>query len=207
MSPEIPEKKHKLIGATLGLVLRQGFAATSVEQICAEAGVTKGSFFHYFASKEEIGRVAMQAWTGGWGAILAAAGIDEIADPLDRLDRLFEVMTRTYLNTAMPAGCVNGTIAQESAGSNEVLRSDCAAHFDLWVDHVAGILTEAREAHPPKVDFDPPEVARFLLSIVQGSLLLGKTWPDRTAIATNLRHAKAYVDGLFGRLAPPPNGN
>ena len=198
-SEELPDKKRRLIGATLVLVLRQGFAATSVDQICAEAGVTKGSFFHYFASKEEIGRVAMHAWSGGWDAILAASGIVELEDPLKRIDRLFEVMHATYLNADMPVGCVNGTIAQETAGSNETFRADCASHFDAWVDRVAAMLAEARVKHPPKVDFDPEEVARLLIALVQGSMLVAKAWQDREVIGANLRHAKSYLDGLFGR--------
>ena len=50
--------RQRLIDATVRLMLRQGFAATSVDRICGEAGLTKGSFFHHFESKEAVGKAA-----------------------------------------------------------------------------------------------------------------------------------------------------
>ena len=52
---ETPLTKEKLYDAALGLILSKGFVGTSVDDICREAKVTKGSFFHYFRSKDELG--------------------------------------------------------------------------------------------------------------------------------------------------------
>jgi TetR/AcrR family transcriptional regulator, transcriptional repressor for nem operon len=195
--PPIPERKQRLLGAAVSLMLRQGFAATTVGQICAEAGVTKGSFFHYFASKEEICRAAMDAWAGGWRDILTAAGLDRIADPLARLERLFDVMEETYLRPEVPPGCLIGTVAQEVGASNPDLGAPCAAHFAVWTDGVRALLAEAKAAHPPRISFDPDSVADLMLGIVQGTLLVAKTRQDRAIIVNNVRHCRNYVLGLF----------
>mgnify|MGYP002402441801 FL=1 len=195
----MPEKKRRLIEAAVRRMLRYGYAATSVEEICAEAGVTKGSFFHYFASKEEISRAAMDAWAGGWLQILEAARFDAIPDPLDRLERLFDVMAETYLTPEVDPGCMIGTVGQETALANPGLGEQVAAHFDTWTEGVRRMLADAKAAHPPAVDFDPASVADFLLGIVQGTLLVAKTRPDRAVVRNNVAHCRAYVLGLFGR--------
>src|SRR3546814_4830994 len=55
--------RAKLIAASHATVRRQGYSATTVDQICAAAGVTKGAFFHHFASKEELAVAAAEGWT------------------------------------------------------------------------------------------------------------------------------------------------
>jgi TetR/AcrR family transcriptional repressor of nem operon len=198
---QVPEKKQRLVGATVHLILKQGFSATTVDQICAEAGVTKGAFFHYFASKEDVCRAAMDAWSGGWQDILAAAGFDRIADPLDRLDRLFDVMAEAYLRPDVGPGCMVGTVAQEVGASNRGLADPCAGHFDLWTRGVRDLLTAAKTAHPPRIDFDPASVADLMLGLVQGTLLVAKTRQDRAIVLNNIRHCRAYIHSLFGITA------
>ncbi|MGV3616764.1 MAG: TetR/AcrR family transcriptional regulator [Fimbriimonas sp.] len=197
---QMPEKKRKLIEATVRSIHRQGYAATTVDGICAEAGVTKGSFFHYFASKEEICGAAMEAWAGSWRDILRAARFDELSDPLDRIDRLFETMTACYLRCGPVGGCVIGNVAQELAVTNDRMRSLCESYFDQWRGVVVRFLVEAKRKHSPKVDFDPAEIAMFLMCLVQGTFLLTKTQQNPDVILANLRHAQAYIHSLFGRL-------
>jgi TetR/AcrR family transcriptional repressor of nem operon len=196
---ELPDKKRRLLDSAVRLMLRQGYSGTSVDQICAEAGVTKGSFFHYFASKEEICRAAMDAWAGSWLDILSAAQFDRIPDPLDRLNRLFDVMAETYLRPDVDAGCMIGTVAQEIAASNRSLGTPCEGHFETWTSGVSQMLADAKTAHPPTVDFDPDSVADLMLGIVQGTLLVAKTRQDRAVILNNLDHCRAYIHRLFGR--------
>jgi TetR/AcrR family transcriptional repressor of nem operon len=54
---QLPETKRKLVDAGVALMRQRGFSATTVDDICAEAGVTKGGFFHYFKSKEDWPRL------------------------------------------------------------------------------------------------------------------------------------------------------
>lgn len=197
--PVIPERKRKLIDAAMRLIMKQGFSGTSVDMICAEAGVTKGSFFHYFSSKEELCAVAMEAWTCGWVQILAMAGFDEIPDPLDRLNRLFEIMPAAYLSAEVETGCLVGTVGQEIGLSNRRLGDLCEAHLHTWLEHTVALLKEAKVAHPPAIDFDPESLAMHMMSIVQGSMVVAKTMQDREIIVNSVRHSQAYVNLFFGR--------
>jgi len=197
---EVPEKKQKLVGAAVRLMLRHGYAATSVDEVCAEAGVTKGSFFHYFASKEEICVAAMKVWTDSWIEILANAKFDEIPDPYDRVEKLLNVMEGTYLNQPGDPGCLVGTVAQECSLPNVRLQATCKEHLETWQINTAKLLRDAKAAHPPQHDFDPEEVAWWLCSYVQGTLLIAKTRPGGAIITGNMKYCRAYVRGLFGRF-------
>jgi TetR/AcrR family transcriptional repressor of nem operon len=193
----IPPTKRKLVEATIRLILRNGYAATGVDQICTEAGVTKGAFFHYFKSKEEIGHAALGAWTEFGMGIYAQAKADPTGDPLDQLHRLFDIMTGIIENSEDQITCVVGIMAQETSISNEALRTSCNQHLTAWAEFVTGILTEAKQKHPPRIDFDPESLAWMLNSLWQGSMLIGKARQKPSMIVENLRHARAYVDGLF----------
>src|SRR5919109_564238 len=79
------ETKTKLLDAGQRLMLGRGFTATSVDQICTEAGVTKGGFFHHFRSKEDFAEAALEHYWATTQRMLQAAPFSELADPLERL--------------------------------------------------------------------------------------------------------------------------
>jgi TetR/AcrR family transcriptional regulator, transcriptional repressor for nem operon len=200
----ISDKKQKLIDSAIRLMLRHGYSDTSVDQICADAGVTKGSFFHYFASKEQICLAAMDEWSAHWRDILASAKFEELADPLDRVHRLLDVMEQAYIQCGTDVGCMVGTVAQEMSLANAELRKVFVSHFQAWVDETTKILADAKAAYPPRTDFDPAELAWWLQSFVQGTLLIAKSRQDPGFIRANIRHCRAYVDSLFGLPADRP---
>jgi TetR/AcrR family transcriptional repressor of nem operon len=55
--------RPKLLDAALSVIRTKGYSATSVDELCAAAGVTKGAFFHYFKSKDELGVAAEELWS------------------------------------------------------------------------------------------------------------------------------------------------
>jgi TetR/AcrR family transcriptional repressor of nem operon len=198
------ETQRKLIGATVRLMLRQGFAATTVDQICAEAGLTKGSFFHYFDTKEAIGLAAVNAWAQMGMELYSAAWKDPNLDPLEQFHRLIDVMCGFVEQPGDPVTCMVGMMSQEMSRTNAAMRKACAEHLSVWSQMVIRMLTEARKKYKPKVPFDPESVAWMLNSLWQGSMLVSKTKEQPQIILSNLRQARAYVDNLFlGTTAKP----
>jgi TetR/AcrR family transcriptional repressor of nem operon len=80
-----PGARPKLLAAALSVIRTKGYSATSVDELCAAAGVTKGAFFHHFKSKDELGVAAADHWTETTGARFAAAPYHDHATPLDRI--------------------------------------------------------------------------------------------------------------------------
>src|SRR5579863_8352537 len=79
------ESKKRILDAALHVIRAKGYSATRVEDICEAAGLTKGSFFHHFDSKEELAVAAADYWIEGTGAFFASAPYHTLDDPLDRL--------------------------------------------------------------------------------------------------------------------------
>jgi TetR/AcrR family transcriptional repressor of nem operon len=79
------ESKRKLLDATLKVVRTKGYCATRIEDVCAEAGLTKGSFFYHFKSKEDLALAAVAHWDAYSARTFAAAPYHDAVDPLSRL--------------------------------------------------------------------------------------------------------------------------
>lgn len=199
------DTRRKLLAAAERLMLRHGFATTTVDQICAEAKLTKGSFFHHFPNKETIGREAMGVFARtGMDLYAAAFRQDPNLDPLEQLHRLLDLMGDLARRPGDPVTCMVGMLSQEMAATNPAMREAGAGHLTAWTQMVARMLEEAKAAHPPRVDFDAESVAWMLNSLWQGSMLIAKTRRDPETIVANLRHGRAYVDALFADAPGSP---
>ncbi len=195
--------REKLIDAATATMRRQGYCATTVDQICVEAGVTKGAFFHYFGSKEDLAVATVEAWCreGVYRADLGEAG----NDPLVRLDCLFVGLIASVRNPGdEPLACLLGMVAQELGHSGGRLREVCSDGLEGWTALVSRLLRAAKEAHPVRMEFDPDALAWTLNALWQGSLLVAKTRGDPEIAANNLRQARAHVKRLFDPHPPGP---
>lgn len=194
----VVDRRQNLIGAAIDLIRQRGFAGTSVDLICREAGVTKGAFFHHFSDKEQICEVAMQGWCDRWEEAMVALQQDEDRDALDRLDDLFDLMLASYMRPeTWQGGCLVGTVAQELSPSNPRLGRLCASHLETWLKLTTPLLERAKEQYVAQVDFHPRDVALHMMTIVQGSLLVAKTLQDPQVIRNSVLHSRTYVNSLF----------
>src|SRR5271167_429451 len=75
----------KLLDASLAMIREKGYVASTVDELCARAGVAKGSFFHHFKDKEALGVAAAHHWSESTGALFASAPYHRHKDPLDRV--------------------------------------------------------------------------------------------------------------------------
>ncbi len=191
--------RQSLIDAAVRLMLKQGFAGTSVDTICKEAGMTKGSFFHHFESKEAIGKAAVEWWGAMGTALYAVAWNNKEIDPLEQVHAMLDIMTGFTMRSDDACVCMVGMMSQELAATNPVIQAACAKELHSWTDNVARMLTAAKKKHPPVTAFDPKTVAWFLNSLWQGSMLVGKACESQEMIRHNLKLARSYVDSLFGK--------
>ncbi len=187
--------RTKLLDAAQELMLAKGFVATTVDAICAAAGVTKGSFFHYFQSKEELGKVLLERFARTQEAAFAGAcGQEE--DPLERVYALIDV---AIVGSAETKGCLVGTFAQEISETHPELRAVCQTAFERVAASVARDLVEAKRIHAPEVDFDAGSLGDCFLALAQGSMLVLKTSGNRESMAKNLMHFRGYLKSLYGK--------
>jgi TetR/AcrR family transcriptional repressor of nem operon len=196
---ELPETKRKLVDAGVKLMRTRGFNATTVDDICAEAGVTKGGFFHYFKSKQDIATAAVTRFQEGKVRDFLNAPFRKLADPLDRVfGRLDFAKEAAGGHSRLTKGCLIGVFAQELSFTNPALRDVCNELFIRVAKDFEADLAEAKALHAPKSDFDPKRLAMLYVSIIQGSLMLAKASGSNDALLENIEQFRHHVEGVFG---------
>lgn len=194
------EARARLIGAARSLVRHKGFAATSVDELCAAAGVTKGAFFHHFPSKEALGVALIDDWTDTTGAMFAAHPYNSLPDPLDRVFGYLD-LRREILGQPIPEfSCVAGTTVQEAYETSPSMRDAAARSIASGVEHVRPHLAEALAAYPvPGVTAEG--LAQQVQVAVQGGIILAKAMDDPAPARDAFDHLERYLRLLFGRPA------
>ena len=196
--PPRGQARALLIEAARALVRHQGFAATSVDDLCAAAGVTKGAFFHHFPSKEALGVALVEDWTAMTGAMFAAHPYNALPDPLGRVFAYLD-LRRAILGQPIPEfSCVAGTVVQEVHESSALIRQTAWESISSGFDHVRAHLADALAAHPvPGVTADG--LAHQFQVAVQGGIILAKASGDAGLAREAFDHLERYLRLLFDR--------
>ncbi len=190
--------KDRLLDAAQALMLTKGFAATTVDEICAAAKLTKGSFFHYFDSKDQLGKKLLERFCATMRQLHAACG-DTESDPLKRVYAYLDNVMAMAQDPANSQGCLLGLFSQELCETNPKIQEACEQGFCEWSKALAHELAKAKARYAPKASIHPNELAEYIIAVVEGSMILSKAQKDRSVIQQNLRHVKSYLKHLFGR--------
>jgi TetR/AcrR family transcriptional repressor of nem operon len=197
---EISGTKRKLLDAGISLMRAKGYNATTVDDICETAGVTKGAFFHYFENKSEIAKAAVERFRDGKSEEFEAATFRKLPDPLDRVyGRLDFIKKSAGGHKRLTKGCLIGMLAQELSFTNPELRSVCQEAFSKIAHEFETDLAEAKAIYAPEADFNPKRLALLYVSIFQGSSMMAKASENNAVLLNNIEQFRSYLDLLFGR--------
>jgi TetR/AcrR family transcriptional repressor of nem operon len=197
--PERGDARTRLLEAARDVIRAQGFAATSVDDLCRKAGVTKGAFFHHFENKEALGVAAAAHWAETTSAFFKNALYHDHDDPLDRLLGYVEFRKSIIEGDLAEFTCLVGTMTQEVYGSHPAIREACAASI---FGHAAALepdIAEAMRTRRIKADWTPASLARHTQAVLQGAFILAKAAGDRAVALESIDHLKRYLTLLFSQ--------
>lgn len=203
MSESTHPSRTKLLDAALAVIRRKGYTATRVEEICAEAGLTKGSFFHHFKTKEELAIAAAEHWSEVTGQLFETAPYHRHADPLDRVLAYVDFRKELLSGDVPEFTCLVGTMTQEIYQTAPAVREASARSIFEHAATLEADIAEAREIHGVEGDWTPSSLARHTQAVLQGAFILAKAEgsPERGAAlaAESVDHLRRYIELLFGR--------
>ena len=166
-----------------------GYASTGVKEILDEAGVPKGSFYHYFPSKEAFANEVLKLYVQQENKRAEKILLDGKTAPLKRLRRYFEELIAVYGPTASVSGCMMGNLSLEMADHSDSIQSSLRLSFSNWQGAIAEVLREAMERGDLSNANKPEELASFLLNSYEGALLRSKADRSNKPLETFLNFA------------------
>jgi TetR/AcrR family transcriptional regulator, transcriptional repressor for nem operon len=187
--------KKTLIDSAIKLMLAKGYEATSVDDICCESKLTKGSFFHHFKDKEGLAKAALDAFCCCQGEEMSKRMAKGEKDPLARIEGLIDVMSNMVEGSKDVQGCLIGNFAQELSDTHPELRKACAGKFEGLAGMIQKDLDEAKIKY--KANVDTESLAYHFVAVLQGSFVVGKAKQDPRIVTKNLKHLKQYIRSLY----------
>jgi TetR/AcrR family transcriptional regulator, transcriptional repressor for nem operon len=203
--PERGDARTRLLEAARDVIRAQGFTATTVDDLCKAAGVTKGAFFHHFASKEALGVAVAEFWAETTTAFFESASYHEPDDPLDRVLAYVEFRKEIIEGDLAEFTCLVGTMTQEVYGSHPAIRDACAASIFGHAATLEPDIAAAMEARGIDADWTPASLAAHTQAVLQGAFILAKATGDRAVAIECVDHLKRYLTLLFSE--PPIERN
>ncbi|MCA8375622.1 TetR/AcrR family transcriptional regulator [Burkholderia multivorans] len=177
-----PPKQHDDLVATRDMLLRtgleilteKGFSSTGLDEILGRAGVPKGSFYHYFDSKEAFGLALIDRYAEFFARKLDRHFGDAERSPLQRLRAFVDDARDGMARYDYRRGCLIGNLGQEMGALPETFRARLQATFEDWQRRLADCLRAAQQAGELSHAAAPAELAAFFWIGWEGAVLRAK---------------------------------
>ncbi len=194
MSPET--SRSRLIREAKTLMLVKGYSRTTVDQVCRAAAVSKGSFYHFFRSKEQLGLAVLEDYFASGLQPLMNGPFLQIADPIQRALALIE-HAEAISQQIWSEGCLLGSFAVDLAETSPEIREQVSNRFLHLERGFAQIFEAAGLGKAGDDTPGPNELAGHLIAVIQGSIVLAKAHKDTKRIARAVRDFGRYVQLLI----------
>ncbi len=199
-NPGRGDARTRLLDAARDVIRSKGFSATTVDDICREAEVTKGAYFHHFESKEALGVAAADYWAETTGALFAAAPYHQLEDPLDRLLAYVEFRKAIIEGDFSEFTCLVGTMTQEAYQSHAAIREACANSIFAHAKTLeADIQLALQKYEITDQEITAQSLALHTQAVLQGAFILAKAAQSRELARESVDHLRRYIKLLFKR--------
>lgn len=196
MSPVKTTTREKLLEVAHGLIMTHGFNNTGIGQIVKDAGVPKGSFYHYFPSKDELG----YALVNDYSRMVKQHLLDFLAThegtALQRLRAYFVELARLFREQFGRCNCLLGNMGQELAAQHEGFRTLVRQHFLELEKIVAATLEQAKAEGDLATEADCRLLAELLFYGWEGGII-------RAKLEGSSQNLERYIEHFFGSLPRP----
>lgn len=195
------QTRERILAAAEPLVLRQGYAGTSLDDILGASGLTKGAFFHHFKDKAAFARALVERCACNDTARFercAAAAEAAFDDPLDQALTFLEAMEDFIEQRAKPiSGCMLAACTHEIMQFEPELQAYIGQCFRRWSAVYEKKFEAVLARYKPAAPVTARDLAEQVLSIFEGALVLSRSFNDPALVVRQLRQFRQYFALLF----------
>jgi TetR/AcrR family transcriptional repressor of nem operon len=179
------------------VIRTKGYAAATADDICHEAGVTKGSFFHHFKTKDDLALAAIEHWNSMTGGFFATAAYHDAKDPLDRLLGYVDFRAAILNGEEADYTCLLGTLVQETYHTHPAIRAACDHGMASHIAELTRDIEAAKKLYVPRARWSTESVGYFIQSVLQGAFIFAKAKQGPDIVRQSLDHLRLYLKTLF----------
>lgn len=191
------ESKTRILDAALQVIRSKGYSATRIEDVCEVAGLTKGSFFHHFDSKEELAIAAAEYWSEITSSLFASAPYHAPSNPVDRILAYVDFRKALLQGDLPQFTCLIGTMTQEVYDTHPAIREACERSISSHAATLIPDIQAAIEQNGIKADWTAESLALFTQATIQGAFIVAKAKHGAAAAADAIDHLRRYLELLF----------
>lgn len=191
------DTKQQLLDKGLEILIQKGYNHTGIQEILAAVGVPKGSFYHFFKSKEDFGLQVLEYYGQLQGEAFQNAFLDDTHTPLKRLEKFFMQGFKAMDEMGYCGGCLVGNLSQELADLSPVFAARLESRWHEMETWIARCLMEAKAMGEVPQDLSPHTTASFLVNAWQGVIM-------RSKLMKSKQPYEAFSRAIFGGLLPSP---
>lgn len=197
--------RERILEIAEAAVLAKGFGATTIDEVIAEAGLTKSGFFYHFKDKNTLAREMLRRYVATNDQLfdeIFARGHQLSDDPLQAFLISLKLLAETMsdLPNGHP-GCLIASICYQERLFDREVRELTAQSVRDWNARFRKILDGIAAVYPPREPVDLDDVADMLSCIVDGAIIMSKTLNDPSRLERQIMIFRSCVKLMFA--APP----
>jgi TetR/AcrR family transcriptional regulator, transcriptional repressor for nem operon len=193
------ESKSRILDAALQVIRTKGYTATTIDDVCHAADLTKGSFFHHFKSKEALALAAAEYFSAMAEELFARAPYRSASDPVDRLLGYVDFRAAILVGTVPEFTCLLGTMVQETYATHPAIRAVCDQGMASHIAELVQDVEAAKQLYAPAAAWSAESVGYFMQSVLQGAFIFAKARQSPDVVIASLEHLRRYLETLFDR--------
>lgn len=191
------DTRRRLVEAASRIIREKGYVATTIDDLCGAAGVSKGAFFHHFADKQAVALAAAEEFSARAESLFEAPAVSDAASPRDRVFAYLGLRKALLFGDVVEFTCLFGTMVQEVWDTHPAIRDACALAIGSHAGGLVADLAAAKAIHAPDAAWTPESLALHTQAVIQGAFVLAKASGDAAVAVDSLTHLERYLSCLL----------
>ena len=192
--------RTRLLDVAFAQIYEHGYQGLRVAALLAEAGLTKGVFYHPFPSKSALGLAVIDELLAGLADLVWRQHLSQFQDPIEGIEDCARFALALLGPRATTLGCPINNLAQEMSGLDPAFQQRLAGVLEGIIGNIAAALDRGKAAGSVRADVDARAAATFILAAIEGAIGIAKGTRSEATLTDALAEARRYLATL--RVAP-----